>query len=208
MKFISTKNFWVLNSLLLGEIILQILDFPKPFNFPWIIGIGKFLLFISVPLYVFRLDNKLKTKLTLSLIYLILIVSTYSIPFWKIKANFYLSNIQTDYSEVVDILKEKGSFGRIFYNLEADSLKIISSNENNFSKSELSTIKIFMKENWYIEIWKERFGVALIHDRFLDNRRGFILCENQECRDTMDSNEQSNESYQQFNDNWYYFSSR
>lgn len=208
MKFISTKNFWVLNSLLLGFIILQILDFPKPFNFPWIIGIGKFLFFISVPLYVFRLDNKLKTKLTLSLIYLILIVSTYSIPFWKIKANFYLSNIQTDYSEVVDILKQKGSFSRIFYNLEADSLKIISSNENNFSKSELSTIKIFMKENWYIEIWKERFGVALIHDRFLDNRRGFILCENQECRDTMDSNEQSNESYQQFNDNWYYFSSR
>ncbi len=192
----------------MGFIILQILDFPQPFNFPWIISIGKILLFISVPLYVIRLDNKLKTKLTLSLVYLILIASTYSIPFWKIKANFYLSSIQNDYSEVEDILKEKGSFGRIFYNLEADSLGIISSNENNFSKSELNTIKSFMKENWYIEIWKERFGVALIHDRFLDNRRGFILCENQKCRDAMDSNEQSNESYQQFNDNWYYFSSR
>ena len=192
----------------MGFIILQIMDFPQPFDFPWIIGIGKFLIFISVLIYVFRLDRELKSKLTLSLVYLTLLVSTYSIPFWKIKASFYLSNIQNDYSEVVDILKEKGSFGRIFYNLEADSLRIISSNENNFSKSELSTIKSFMKENWYIEIWKERFGVALIHDRFLDNRRGFILCENQECRDTMDSNEQSNESYQQFNDNWYYFSSR
>ena len=189
----------------MGFIVLQILDFPKTFNDPWVVDIAKFILVVFTLLIFARFSVSTKKKLIISTLYFILILASYSLQLWKLSANFYLNNIREDYTEVAEILKEKGSFGRIFYVPEADSLKIIANEGSSFSNIELTTIKNFMRENWYVEIWKERFGTALIHDRFLDNRRGFILCDNQECRDTMDSNEQSNESYQQFNDNWYYF---
>jgi len=65
-----------------------------------------------------------------------------------------------------------------------------------------------MSDNYYIEIFDERNGIALIYRRFLDNRNGFILCDNQECRARMDSVNLNNENYYQFNDNWYHFSAR
>ena len=198
----------ILVLLSLSFIFLQAIDFPKIFSDPWVIDIAKFLLFILTVFIIFRLSVSTKKKIVFTVLYFILVSATYQLQLWKLSANSYLDNVREDYSEVVEILNEKGSFGRIFYNPEADSLRIISSNKSSFSKSELSTIKKFMKENWYIEIWEERFGAALIYDRFLDNRRGFILCDHQECRDAMNSNSQSNETYYQFNSNWYYFSSK
>jgi len=189
--------------------MLQVLDCPQPFDFPWLIGILKFLVFISVPLFVFRLDKKLKSKLILSLVYLLLIISTYFIPFWKIKASFYLSDIQDDYSEIVNILEQKGDFWFLIYDKQGDSLRVNPNDfKSNLKEDELNKIKTFMDENYYVEIHEERNGIALIYRRFLDNRSGFILCGNQECRAKMDSTNLNNETYYQFNEDWYHFSAR
>ncbi len=182
MKFFKSKQFWILNTLFFGFIFLQILDFPQPFDFPWIFGLGKFLIFVSIPIYISRFDKKRKHKIAISLLYLILIISTYSIPFWKLKANIYLSGIQNDYSQIVEILEKKEHFTIITYKKQGD--------------------------NYYIEIFDERNGIALIYRRFLDNRSGFILCDNQECRARMDSVNLNNEDYYRFNDSWYHFSAR
>jgi hypothetical protein len=209
MKFFMSKQFWILNTLLLGFIFLQILDFPQPFDFPWIFGIGKFLIFVSIPIYISRFDKKRKHKIAISLSYLILIISTYSIPFWKLKANIYLSSIQNDYSQIVEILEKKGHFTIITYKKQGDSLQTNPRDfKSNFSTKELNSIKNFMKDNYYSEIFDERNGIALIYRRFLDNRNGFILCDNQECRARMDSVNLNNEDYYRFNDSWYHFSAR
>ena len=208
MKFISSKYFKILVLLTLSFIILQVLDFQKVFNYPWFFGVAKFLVFISTFFVITRLSVHSKKKYLLAVLYFILVILTYELHLWKFTASYYLEDVRQDYAEVVEILNEKDSFGRVFYRPEADSLSIIPSNsKHSYSNSELNTIKNFMKENWYVEIWKERFGIALIHNRFIDNRRGFILCDNQQCREAMNSNEQSNESYTQFNDKWYYFTS-
>lgn len=209
MKFFKSKQFWILNTLLIGFIFLQILDFPQPFDFPWIFGIGKFLIFVSIPIYISRFDKKRKHKIAISLLYLILIVSTYSIPFWKLKADIYLSSIQNDYSKIVEILDKKGHFTNVVYEMQGDSLRTNPRDfKPNLTTKELNSINNFMKENYYIEIFDEKNGIALIYRRFLDNRSGFILCDNQECRAKMDSTKLSNENYYQFNDSWYHFSAR
>lgn len=193
----------------MGFIILQALDFPKPYNFPWLFGMGKFIIFISIPVYIFRIEEKRKSKVSLSILYLILILCSYFIPFWKIKANFYLSSIQKNYSNVVNILDDKGSFGFISLDQQGDSLRTNPIDfKNRFSTEELKSIHTFMNENFYVEIFEEKNGIALIYRRFLDNRSGFILCQKQECRTKMDSTNFGNENYYQFNKDWYHFSAR
>jgi hypothetical protein len=203
MKFINSKRFWILNSLILGFVVLQILDFPT-FDYPLLIDIAKFIIFISVIFFAFRYDAKWRKKLLVVFVYLLLIAGTYLGPIWKFKTNIWLSNIEKEYSQVVDIIDDHDSFSFIIYDKSGDSLKINpTSFRDQYTNKELDSFKSFLKRNYYLELWGDEKGVVMVYSRFLDNRAGFILCQEKQCREAMNAANQNNKDYYPFNENWY-----
>jgi len=205
MEFINSKKFWILNSLISGFVVLQILDFPT-FDFPLLIDIAKFAIFISVIFVAFRYDVKWTKKLVVLLLYILLIGSTYLNPFWKFKTNIWLSNIEQEYSEVVDLIDDPDSFSFIIYDKSGDSLKINPpSFQEQYSHKKLDSLKSFLKKNYYLELWGDEYGVVMVYSRFLDNRAGFIHCQEKHCREAMNATKNNNNHnhYYRFNDDWY-----
>ena len=222
---IEYRKYVPLLLILVVYLILQLFDFGRPFNHPFLFALAKFILFVTGIIYALIKKNSWRTRVSISLVFVGLIFGSYYLNAWKLTARLYLNSVEDDYLEAFTMLEKNNHISILWYHESGDSLSyefsppgppdsviqqgksaILNYYDNQtflFSPEDSLKLLNFMKKHSYIELWRDPYGLAFIYNRFIDNRFGVLFCPNDEKCDELDSSQIENKTYIKVKKNWY-----
>ncbi len=147
MKKISKSNIIVLSGAIITFYLLQLFSFPRSSNIILLIGALKIVVILFCLIYTFIKIRPLINTLLLILIQIILVYGSFHLSLWKITGAVYLKHNETQYLEILDVLKREKAFTVIIYRENGDSVKIFSNGKDTplFSDYDKERIIKFMK---------------------------------------------------------------
>ncbi len=188
--------------------LLQLFSFPRSSNIILLIGALKIVVILFCLIYAFIKIRPIKNALLLILIQIILVYGSFHLSLWKITGAVYLKHHETQYLEILDVLKNERAFSAIIYRENGDSVKIFSNGKDTplFSDYDKERIIKFMKEHYFIEFHRTEHGIAFIYHRFIDNMGGVVYCEDPVIKSRIEAYEHDYRSYEKIFGNWYFYS--
>jgi len=122
MRDFDYRNHRGLITLLVVYLLLQVFDFSRPFNHPYLMGLAKFAVFTIGTVTALLTKINWRQRIVSLFVFWGLLYGSYYLHAWRLTANIYLNSVEEEYIAAYDIFQKNINISQLFYHENGDSL--------------------------------------------------------------------------------------